>query len=107
MVLGKLEDDTENVIVPGVVAPQLKGLLAGVEDVGQRLVLSTELTLGGGQLLPLVKVGVVWKAVRRRVEGEFEVPLWEAVDGCGPFLGRPALKLPHSQPLDLQTGGVG
>ena len=43
----------------GVVVPQLKGLLAGVEDVGQRLVLSTELTLERGQLLPLVQVGVV------------------------------------------------
>ena len=41
----KVKDDLEHVIMPVGVALQTEGLLAGVEDVGQRLYFSTELAL--------------------------------------------------------------
>ena len=46
------------------------------------------------------------KSVRHRVESKLEYPLWEAEDGSGPVLGRPALELPHSQPLNWKASGV-
>ena len=41
--LAEVEDDCQDIIVPNGVTPQVKGLLAGVEDVSKKLVLSTEL----------------------------------------------------------------
>ena len=42
--LGKVKDvDLEHIVMPGGVASQVEGLLAGVEDVGQRMVFYTEL----------------------------------------------------------------
>ena len=42
--LAKVKNDCLYIIMPGGVAPQGKGLLAGVYDMGQRLVLPTELS---------------------------------------------------------------
>ena len=41
--LAEVEDDCQDIVVPNGVAPQVKGLLAGVENVSKKLVLSTEL----------------------------------------------------------------
>ena len=43
--LRKVINDLEHIVVPGGVAVQVKGFLAGVEDMGQRLGFSTELAL--------------------------------------------------------------
>ena len=42
--LGKVKDgDLEHIVMAGGVPSQVEGLLAGGEDVGQRMVFSTEL----------------------------------------------------------------
>ena len=41
----KVDNDVQHTVVPGGVASQAKGLLAGVQDVGQGLVPYAELTL--------------------------------------------------------------
>ena len=41
----EVDNDLQHTVVPGGVATQVKGLLAGVQDVGQGLVPSTELAL--------------------------------------------------------------
>ena len=76
--LAEVKDDCQDIDVPNVVAPQVKGLLARVEDVSKKLVFSTELAPRWGQFLPLVEVGVVWKSAHHRIEGKLEAPLWEA-----------------------------
>ena len=43
MALAEVKDDCQDIDVPNVVAPQVKGLLARVEDVSKKLVFSTEL----------------------------------------------------------------
>jgi len=41
--VAEVKDDCQDIVMPGGVVPQVKGLLAGVEDVGKKLVFTTEL----------------------------------------------------------------
>ena len=60
----EVDNGLQHAVMPGGIASQVKGLRAGVQDVGQGLVPSAELTLRGGQLLPSAEIGVVGKSVR-------------------------------------------
>ena len=54
----EVDHDLQHTDVPGGVASQVNGLLAGVQDVGQGLIPSAELKLRLGQL------GIVGRSVR-------------------------------------------
>ena len=59
----EVDNDLQHTVVPGGVASQVNGLLAGVQDVGQGLVPSAEI-LWWGQLLLPAEIGIVGKSVR-------------------------------------------